>query len=149
MKKSKKILRRQLEFIEISKKVGKLFKDRNISLSFEGYKTTLEEYLSCNEYDLENLYHLIIDSNLWSHYFGDLIGLTDNIYSEKISKSFFLEMEHITKKEEIKDLKIEINLFKVFLKRLKIQKKMFDRIHYHCSKMYMDANNNLNFRSFE
>lgn len=138
---SKSINRKKDEFVDVASQVNPFFKDEGIPLNFKGYIRTLNEYVRCDEYDLETLDKLTCDLNLWGLYFGELESVVENLKLRYENKELYLKAFANTPKTE-KELnlnKYKLNKTKLFLKHLKIQKNLFSRLHYHCLKMYNEA----------
>ena len=139
---SKKSLeRKRIEFEDIVMKTLKLFKEEGIPLNFKGYKETLRDYANLSESDLTSIEIIRREVNLWIDYFGDLESLVQSVYLKYMNKKLYLKAFTITPKTEqlLKELDINLQLIKMLHKHLKIQKSMFNRIYYHCNKMFDEA----------
>ena len=147
-KMKKSIERKKVAFIDVAIKSKYIFDKEGIPLTFEGYKDVICQYLQCNENDFETLFTLIRDVNLWIKYMGEIESLTLNLqlkYSNMIS---YLKAFNLTPEVQIKleNIILDFNNIKTMYKHLKIQRKMFERIHYHCSNMYKEALEQLLYR---
>lgn len=128
-------------FVNSALSVRNIFLEDNISLAFQNYKQTLIEYLNSSEYDIETLHSLIKDVNLWYQYFCDLEGLTQMIFFKKQNMKAYIDAFPKTPKNQAKskELSTQIIRLKLFLKQIKIQKKMFSNISQNCLDMYNNA----------
>lgn len=138
---SKSLNKKKDEFIDVAQQVNPFFNEEGVDLNFKGYIQTLNEYVRCNESDLETLDALTCDLILWSEYFGELEGVVENLKLKYENKDLYLKaFANIPKIEkELALNKYKIDRTKLFLKHVKIQKNLFNRLHYHCFKMYNDA----------
>lgn len=138
---SSSLKRKKDEFIEVAKQVNTFFNEEGVNLRFDGYIKTLNQYLSCNEFDLDTLNTLVCDLNLWADYFGELEGVVENLKLRYENKYLYLKaFPYIPKiEQELNVVKYKIDRTKLFLKHVKIQRNLFNRLHYHCFKMYNDA----------
>lgn len=138
---SSSLKRKKDEFIEVAKQVNTFFNEEGINLRFDGYIKTLNQYVNCSEFDLDTLNSLVCDLNLWADYFGELEGIVENLKLRYENKHLYLKaFPYIPKiEQEINLVKYKIDRTKLFLKHVKIQRNLFNRLHYHCFKMYNDA----------
>lgn len=138
---SKSINRKKDEFIDVAQQVNPFFNEEGVNLNFNGYIKTLNEYVNCTEYDLETLDTLICDLNLWGEYFGELESVVENLKLRYENKSLYLKgFANVPKIEkELALNKYKVDKTKLFLKHIKIQKNLFNRLHYHCFRMYNEA----------
>ena len=128
-------------FVNSALSVKAIFLNENIPLTFFKYKETLIEYIKSSESDIETIQNLIIDLNLWFGYFSDLEGITQSLFLKKQNMKFYIDAFPKTPKNQAKSKEIssEIIRLKLFLKQIKIQKKMFSNMSNHCLEMYNSA----------
>lgn len=148
----KAILSNRLKFIEMAKRINIYLKEEGLYLTFEGYTETINEYLSMIETDLESLSNLSYDLNLWSNYFGELEGFIEIRMLKFENKYLYLEgffdkrLPNLEIENQIKDTKKIYSHFKLFLKHVINQRKMFEKAHKHCLKEYDKSLNNLLYK---
>lgn len=146
----KSLNRKKDEFISVASEVGSFFKEEDITLDFTGYLSTLKEYVRCSEFDVDTLDILVRDLNLWGQYFGDLFSLVTSIKLKYENKKTYLEAfpPSLKTDRELALSKYKVKRTKLFLKHIRIQQNMFQRLHYHCSKMLNEACEHYTYRAF-
>ena len=142
------VIAKRDKFINSALAVKDIFKKNNTELSFYNYKKTIIEYSRVTDVDLLSLQRLTIDINLWFQYFSDLEGLTQALYLKKQNMKLYVEAFPKTPKSnvQLKELSSEIIKLKVFLKQLKIQKRMFLDMSRNCMNMYKQSCENYLYR---
>lgn len=138
---SNSINRKKQEFVNVAGEVNPFFNEEGVNLNFNGYIKTLNEYLTCTETNLDTLDQLTTDLNLWSQYFGELEAIVELLKLRYENKQLYLKAFSKTPQidKELNLNKYKIDKTKLFLKHVKIQRNLFHRLHYHCSKMYNEA----------
>lgn len=135
-------------FINTALSVNNIFIEENITLTFSNYKKTISEYISSDESDILTLENLIVDLNLWFQYFSDLEGLVQTLYLKKQNMKSYVDAFPKTPKNQVKSTEISSQIIKIkmFLKQVKIQKKMFSNMSFCCLNMYNKAYENYSYR---
>ena len=144
-----KIKKYKDDFVTMAHRSKTILEEEDVVLTFKGYSDTIVQYLNCDEFDITGLEKIIKDLNLWYQYFGDLEALVENLFLKrenmKIYADAFIKTPkniEITKKKEK-----EVIILKMFLKHLKIQKKMFSGFSSHCYDMYNSACESFKYRT--
>lgn len=140
-------------FYSISKRINKHLKEENISLNFQGYTDTLNDYVSVDTNDLLSLDILIKDLNLWSDYIGEIEGIIRLYMLKYENKSLyiesFLDKKAPNPKTEIlyEECISKYKDYKLYVKILKGQRKMFIKAYKHCIELYNSAYEQLLYKS--
>lgn len=148
----KAIRSNRLKFIEMAKVINVYLKEEKLSLNFLGYTETIKEYLSMSNIDFDKLGSLTLELNLWSDYFGQLQGLIELKMLKYENKTLYFQSFYDKKvpneklENQIRDIKKRFAHFKLFLKHIETQRKMFEQAHKHCLKGYTEALSNLLYK---
>lgn len=148
----KAIKTNRLKFIGLCKEINMHLKDEELSLNFLGYTETLLDYINVTNTDLDGLKALILDTNLWSDYMGELEGFIELRMLRFENKMLYLEgftVKNIPNPDLEKEItlnKRKYLLFKLFLKHLYNQKRLFEKAHKICLKLYNEALNNYKYK---
>lgn len=131
-----------------------LMKD-NITLSFQGYNQTIQEYEKLKETDTENAWKLAKELNAWTEYFSSVSNLIQKMYldSETDKIAFFatasLKADAVKVangermancNEDVIKARKKRNILKAFNDELVEKMKFLERAHYHCKATYDWAN---------
>lgn len=144
-----------LSFQNVAKKVNSYLKEDNLSLTFEGYKETIKDYLSLQDTDIDTAYNLIVDCTLWSNYLSEVKSIIQvkmlqaqlNLDILKAQEEKKVEDEDL--KEKIKQANSKCITFKLFYKQLKAQQKFLTKAYYHCMKVYYSSSSKLTYKMIE
>lgn len=148
----KAIQSNRLKFTEMAKVINLYIKEEGFSLTFLGYTDTIVEYLEMSNTDFERLGELALELNLWSDYFGQLQGFIEMRMLKQENKMLYLEAFYNKKtpnedlEKQIKEAKKRFAHFKLFLKHIETQRKMFEQAHKHCLRAYTEALGNLLYK---
>ena len=144
----KSISKKKQEFIDVAKQVSPFFQEEGVYLNFKGYLLTINQYVQCRQNDIKTLNNLILDLILWSNFFGELESIVLNLKLKFENKqSYLLSFSLIPKVEkELMLNKHKLEQTKLFLKHIKIQKSLFEQLHYHCFSMYNESIENYVYR---
>lgn len=144
---------KRLKFTEMAKVINSYIKEEEgFSLTFLGYTDTIIEYLKVTNENFEGLGSLALELNLWSDYFGQLKGFIEIRVLKFENKLLYLEGFYDKKivneelEKQIKDVKKKFAHFKLFLKHVETQCKMFEKAHKYCLKAYTEALGNLIYK---
>lgn len=146
------ILRNRLKFMEMAKAINSYLKEEGLCLNFKGYTETIREYLSMINTDIELLSTLSYDLNLWANYFGELEGFIEMKMLKLENKYLYLEcffnkkQTNIELEKQLNETKMKYKHFKLFLKHIINQKKMFEKAYKHCLWEYDKSLNNLLYK---
>lgn len=140
------------KLIEIS---SKYLKEDGISLSFEGYKETLEDYTTLEESNVEKAWLLTKELNSWAEYFSSVANLVQKLYldseTDKIKTQAIASIEAdsskvangerlANKSSEVIEARKKRNTLKSLHIELESKIKFLERAHYHCKSTCEWAN---------
>lgn len=144
-----------LNFQDVAKKVNTYLKEDNISLTFQGYRETIRDYLSLQDNDIDTAYNLIIDCNLWGNYLNEIEGiiqakmLNSQLYIDILKADQIKKVENPELNEKIKKENSKYLAFKLFYKQLKAQQRFLLKAYYHCMRVYNSSSNKLTYKIVE
>ncbi|WCK57717.1 hypothetical protein PP175_27150 (plasmid) [Aneurinibacillus sp. Ricciae_BoGa-3] len=144
-----------VKFPDMAKRINQYLKEEDLRLDFTGYMHTIHRYFSMQEQDLYEVYHLMTECNLWSHYLSEV----ENFIQQKLL-SIQMEVDRLdayfdkkTPNESL-DKAIEATTakakdFAVFHKQLMAQRILFEKGYWHCFKVYGKGINTLTYKSLD
>ena len=122
-----------------------------ISLNFEGYSNTIEEYTNLSDFELEKAWGLAKDLNAWSEYLSDVANLIQKMYLDSETAKLAKQAEssilndatkvangdRLSNKDEvvIRSRK-KRNALKSFYDELTGKIDFLNRAYYHCKSTY-------------
>lgn len=122
-----------------------------LTLCFDGYTETIEEYKHFNQSDTEMAWKLAKELNAWSEYFSDLANLVQQLYldaeTDKLCKQSTQSINYSEKNVSAGDRSANIqpdvvearkkrNALKSFYDELLAKVKFLERCYYHCKTTY-------------
>lgn len=124
--------------ISKNKKSNGIIRD---TLNFSNFTSTLNEYINCDSTDIFTLKELIKDLSLWSLYFGELEAYISEYKNSKNNKMLYYSgfpkiPENL---KVINELSEDIKCLTIFIKNLKIEKKLLSTLSNHCLYLYNEA----------
>lgn len=144
-----KIKKYKDDFVTMAHRSKAILEEEGVTLTFKGYSDTIVQYLNCDEFDITGLENMMKDLNLWCQYFGDLEALVENLFLKRDNMRMYADAFIKTPKniEITKQKEKEVIILKMFLRHLKIQKKMFGGFSSHCYDMYNSACESFKYRA--
>lgn len=140
-------------FYSVSKRINIYLKEDGLSLNYEGYTDTLNDYINVDTSDLLSIDTLIKELNLWSDYISEVQGIIELYMLKCENKSLYLEslLDKRNPNSKIQK-KYNDNLqkykdYKLYVKMLKGQRKMFIKAYKHCIDLSNKACEQLLYRS--
>ena len=138
-------------FDKLIEEVMEYFKSRDINLSFEGYKKTVQDYAKLDESDSKMAWTLSRDFNMWGEYFSDMKSLTEKLFldaetekkKEYANASILEDCNKVANGDRLANknatvvaLRKDRNLLQAFLTALDSKIDYCYKCHHHCKSTY-------------
>lgn len=131
----------------LAREVKPYLDEMGINLSFKGYNATIQEYCNINNKDIDALWRLSNDLNVWSEYLSDISNLIQKLLldseTEKIKTICIASYNADNKKvangdrlankdESVIKIRKKRNALKAFYSELESKIIFLDRAYHHC-----------------
>lgn len=127
--------------------INRFIKEEGHSLTFKGYTSFLNEYVALSNTDIEDMGEVSKKALLWSDYLSQVHNTMSRILFDWELKYSMMNTTMKTWDKDMVDMKNKINLMKIFLKHLKIQRNTCVTIFFKTVKGYKENMNDLNFQA--
>lgn len=138
-------------FDRLIEEVSPYFTTRHLSLKFDGYKATVEEYSNLKSSDLEKCWELSRDFNMWGEYFSDLKSLVEKLFldtetekkKEYATASIVEDSKKVANGDRLANknpvviaLRRDRNLLQAFISALTSKIDYCYKCHHHCKNTF-------------